>query len=653
MLGAPNVFFSWTKMPADEQHMHVPAGLMFTPLAPLDEPAIYEPPMRCGGCGACLCPGSGHSDDFKFWRCQFCNQMTPIQSMTGFAHASSNATAEYALEEVVEDRPLFVFVVDQCGDRARFAKMRDAVEAAMALMPTGADVGLITFCATTRVHDLSMPGHTLTVVVDPLAPPADIDAECVCASADVSSEIQTVLSRIEQTVPERQSLTEPKRCTGHALQTALRVIAGAKRTGAHLLLFVGGPCNHGDGKMADGLPRAWKDIHAGATTLHDDATDFYEHLAVLAIDSQTRVSVVSASQIDVGLMEMRPLVQCSGGVALMGVRFDDPALRGSLRALLEREFASGGRMVVQCTPNWRVEDALGPIARIDDDGTWLLNALDRTTTLALYLDVLPESGDSAMLQIVLKYVRHDGRRMVRVTTVRVPLAAARPGAPDLDPATALALIARRAVFKIRREPRVEVVHWLDKTLIGAWRAMNAPNEPYALLLAQGVYFLRRGRLMQDFGFSPDQTTYAHMHLMRETAAETVRMNSPMLELFLEDGTRNQTAPSAAALHVECARLFDDYFNVHVVCSPHTPTGGPAAGAALRAAHAIAAARFPVPELRLCSDGDSEARHMLAGITPSPLVGHALSEVGLFTEDATFEGFLEQLHSIACDPAQKI
>lgn len=628
--------------------MLIPAGLTFTPLAPLGDPPILEPPMRCAGCGACLCPAAASSDDLKFWRCPFCNQMTPVVSMTGFAHARSNATAEYALEEVVEGRPLFVLVVDQSGSRARFGVLRDAVTAALALLPDDSDVGFITFCSTTRVHDLSVPGHTLTFAIDPLAARDGIEGEWMCVTKDVSDEIQAILARIDGTLPEIS--TGAKRCTGHALQTALALVSASKRTGAHILLFTGGPCTHGEGKIAEGIPRTWKDIRDGKKELSDEAAAFYEQLAVDAIDAQARVSVIAGAQMDVGLYEMRPLVQCTGGMALMDVRFDAPALRASLRELLTREWARAGRMVVQCTPNWTVEDALGPIARICPDGTWLLNAFDCSTTLALYLDVLPDAGDTAMMQIVLEYTRHDGRRMVRVTTVRAPLASTPPTADELDLGVALTLLSRRAVFKFRREPPIEVLRWVDKTLIAAWIAMGSPSAHTALLLAQGVYFFRRGRLMKEFGFSPDQTAYAHMHLMRETSAESARMHLPLLDLFDDSGTRTPLAPSSSALSVDGARLFDDYFHVRVVCSSGTPPSGPAAMAALDAARAIAKARFPVPDVLLCADGDSEARYLLAGVTPSTIAGHQPADVGILSDEVSFEYFLEYLNS-TCAPAQ--
>ena len=110
--------------------------------------------------------------------------------------------------------------------------------------------------------------------------------------------------------------------------------------GARVVVFCGGPSVGGQGAIADASLRKTIRSHGDIDSKAEAgsrrrAVHFYDGLAQRAVARGTAIDLVCASLEDVGLFEMRPCVQRTGGAALVSETFGASELLASLEVLLK------------------------------------------------------------------------------------------------------------------------------------------------------------------------------------------------------------------------------------------------------------------------------------------------------------------------------
>lgn len=227
------------------------------------------------------------------------------------------------------------------------------------------------------------------------------------------------------------------RCTGCALSVATSLLDLAlPRSGARVMMFVGGPCTSGPGAIVSRLKtedmRSHADISRNAEPLHKPACEFYASLAkrnhpaagkgkgsstqAAANASATSchvVDVFACSLDQVGILEMGELVEATGGHMLLGDSFGQSVFKETLRRVFrtyepdipedggKMQMAFGATLEVLTSREFKVSGAIGPVTSLGKKGpnvsdmevgrggtsAWSLGGIDQSTTVALYFDI--------------------------------------------------------------------------------------------------------------------------------------------------------------------------------------------------------------------------------------------------------------------------
>jgi protein transport protein SEC23 len=383
--------------------------------------------------------------------------------------------------------------------------------------------------------------------------------------------------------------------------------------------------------------RSHADLAKKAEPLHQPACDYYAKLANPAavaadpkqkkknaapVQTQTTsyhvVDVFACSLDQVGLLEMRELVEATGGLTVLGDSFGQSVFKESLRRIFTREpedspeagqlaMAFGASLEVMTSREFKISGAIGPVTSLHKPGpsvsdlevgkggttAWSLGGLDPGTTIAIYFDIsnpgntpLPE-GKRRYIQFLTKYQHSNGRTRIRATTMCGPWhnpPAVGDGQPSnagmthspvrmsFDQEAAAVLSARMAVFQTETDEIGDVLRWVDRSLIrlcSKFADYNADQPetfrlpPEFALYPQFMFHLRRSQFLQLFNSSPDEAAYYRYALIRENATNSLVMIQPTLLSYSFNGP-----PQAALLDSESVRpdtilLLDTFFHVVV------------------------------------------------------------------------------------------
>eukprot|EP00201_Polytomella_parva_P012344 CAMPEP_0175072354 /NCGR_PEP_ID=MMETSP0052_2-20121109/19855_1 /TAXON_ID=51329 ORGANISM="Polytomella parva, Strain SAG 63-3" /NCGR_SAMPLE_ID=MMETSP0052_2 /ASSEMBLY_ACC=CAM_ASM_000194 /LENGTH=701 /DNA_ID=CAMNT_0016339833 /DNA_START=323 /DNA_END=2424 /DNA_ORIENTATION=+ len=283
----------------------------------------------------------------------------------------SYCTIEYSVNRSVTSLPsVYFFVVDVSVSEDELSACKSAILQSIQNLPDGSRVGLITFGTHVQVYELrftecsksyvlkgnkeytshqiiSQLGLTQTPMagrpggaagssrIDPAA-----GGRFIMPLNECEFIFQTLLEDLTRDTYPVVSSQRPARCTGTALQVAAALMGAALPSGscsAHALLFVGGPCTEGQGKVVsrDLMEeiRSHKDLAKDGAVHFRKAKKFYDTLAVEFINHGHALDVLACSLDQVGFAEMKEMVQGTGGLAVQTDTFHNKVFRESLQRI--------------------------------------------------------------------------------------------------------------------------------------------------------------------------------------------------------------------------------------------------------------------------------------------------------------------------------
>jgi hypothetical protein len=282
--------------------------------------------------------------------------------------------------------------------------------------------------------------------------PGSIAARAAAAAAAEADEAKETEAAVGQ--PGKRA----GRCTGSAMAAAVSLLASCQPDGAaRLVTFCGGPSVGGSGAIVEAdtvsAVRSHTELQAGSARAREAAAH-YDRVAREAAARGHGVDVVAASLEETGLYEMRALVQRTGGVALQAESFEDETILRSLERLhgvsgpADAALGFGAKMELiagrDCAAVQHVGGgAAGADGAAGEGGaemvvqecggarsfSWEGGCLSPHTCIGLTLTPAKPGGgaadmaamrDSQLLQLSAKYTTAGGRRVQRVTTLRLP-----------------------------------------------------------------------------------------------------------------------------------------------------------------------------------------------------------------------------------------
>jgi protein transport protein SEC23 len=730
----------WPSTKVDAVKIIVPVGCLYTPMKATENLQLVEyDPVPCRGrdCGAMLNPHCMIDFHQKIWTCPFCGQRNAFPPHYAEHISETNmpaellpmcSTIEYILPQSSCNPPVFLIVLDIALIEEELEQVKDSLQQSLAMMPQDALVGFITFGMMCFVHELSattMPKayafrgqkeYTAQMVAQQLgfagrsgggmAPPSA--ARFLSPVSECEFTLNSMLDDLARDAWPVGPQRRPPRCTGAALSIAIGLLEVTyAQSSARIMLITGGPCNVGPGMVVgeelSETIRSHLDLTKASTNARytKNALKYYASLASRVVAAGFAVDIYACSLDQVGLHEMKVVVDKSGGYLVMGDSFSTHVFKDSFRNVFNVDEAGylmlGFRAEIEvftsreskCTGAIGGLSSLGkksPAVSTETEvgvgGTckWIVGSMDKTTTIAFYFEPqsqAPMQGRQNFIQWQTTYLHPSGRKRLRVTTVanRYTDANMTDMGSGFDQEAAAVITARYAVAKTENEDPLDVLRWVDRSLIRLMSkfADYRKDEPQSFTLSQEfcifpqfMYHLRRSNFLQTFNASPDETAFYRTLIVRVDTMNTLVMIQPaLLQYTFESGQGNPVQLDANSLKPNVILLMDTFFHV-VIWRGETIQAWHDAGyqdqeeyanfkmllqAPAEDAKQILQSRFPVPKFIQTNAGGSQARFLTSKVNPSSTHTNTGFESGgggsiVITDDVSLKVFMEHLVRLA-------
>eukprot|EP01114_Cavostelium_apophysatum_P003750 TRINITY_DN1387_c0_g2_i2.p1 TRINITY_DN1387_c0_g2~~TRINITY_DN1387_c0_g2_i2.p1 ORF type:complete len:752 (+),score=199.83 TRINITY_DN1387_c0_g2_i2:97-2352(+) len=528
------VRLSWNVWPSnkvDSAKMVIPLGCAYTPLKP-DMPFLYYEPVRCrgGNCTAILNPQVSTDFRSKIWVCPLClgrNQFPPNYTDINENNLPAELIAQYSTVEYLLTRaqqhnpPVFLFLIDTCLMEDELQELKNALVAALSLLPENSLLGLITFGKTVQVYELGFEELPKSYVFNGAKDYTSQQIQTMLAIgkqmnrgmaqqprtnrflmplSEAEFTVTNILEELQRDPYPVKNDKRPLRATGVALSVAVGLLENTvPDSGARVMLFTGGPCTVGPGMVvSEDLKepiRSHTDLMRDNCKHTKKAIKHFEGVAKRAVTSGHVIDVFACALDQPGFYEMQDLVKKTGGLVVLADSFETPMFKQSFVRMFTRDEKGALPMGFNATiealtsKELKVCGAIGHVAslgkkspnvaetEIGFGGTsaWKMCGLDPIQTVALFFEPANQQaqpiapGSKGIIQLQTTYQNAAGQRVLRVTTIARTMADMATGqqaiAEGFDQEASAVLMARIAVYKTENEELFDILPWLDKMLI--------------------------------------------------------------------------------------------------------------------------------------------------------------------------------------------
>ncbi|KAG2499921.1 hypothetical protein HYH03_002208 [Edaphochlamys debaryana] len=744
----------WPNSKLEATKCVIPFASIYSPNKRLPTmPVLSYEPIPCKQCSAILNPYARVDFYSKVWICPFCHSRNHFPAhYQGISDTNMPAelypnycTIEYTLPRTVAPHPpAYVFLIDTCVSEDELGACKTAIMQAIQTLPEYAYVGLVTFGTHVHVYELGFTEcskcyvfrgskeYTSQQIVEQLGVRGGAGAagrqagpaggpqggqqsgptrKFLMPLGECEFTLTTALEELQKDSYPVIATHRPARCTGTAMQVAASLLGASVPIGscaARILLFVGGPCTEGQGKVVNRELteeiRSHKDLAKDGAPHYRKAKKFYDGLAQELVAHGHALDIFACALDQVGVAEMKDVVLCSGGLTVQTDTYHNVVFRDSLKRLFARDgeegflgLSSNATFEVIPSRDIKVAGLLGCAARVEKKSphvadvevglggttTWKLCSLDSETSVALLYEITAsanrDAGDAQanaqfFLQFITRYLHWTGELRCRVTTVtRRWIDGSQIGEviTGFDQEAAAVLMARLATHKMETEEDFDATRWLDRALIrlaqrfGDYRKDDPQSfnlRPELSFYPQFMFNLRRSQFVQVFGNSPDETAYYRMALFRVAVPDAMVMIQPQLTAYHFNGPPEPVLLDVSSILPERVLLLDAYFYVVVFhgttiaqwrkaeyhLQPEHVAFAQVLAAPQAEAKEIVRRRFPVPKIVDCDHNGSQARFLLVKLNPSSTYTSAtpMSAEVINTDDVSLATFTEHLKRLA-------
>lgn len=725
------VRFNWNTFPVTRQeseNMASPVGCLYTPLlAREDLPIANYDPQSCRKCRSFMNVFSQIDMNNKIWSCPICynrNQLPPQYHNISADNVPIELLPQSSSIEYILNRsqppppPTFIYVIDLCQDYEDLESLKTTLIDSLDLHPPGCLFGLITFDSVVNVHDLGFRSISKKYVFSgkrelkshQVQEQLGIKNNGIVAwnqqitSTSGNSTINKFLLPLanddskEQIVKLINSLETSKwtikpghralRVTGSALNIAACLVEGSyAQCAAKITLFAAGACTFGPGQIVgtelkEPL-RSHSDVEKGSAKHYKEAVKLYKKLSIKAIgankDSNDKffdnsststfsVDIFAGCYDQVGIYEMRPLSNKTGGVLVVTDSFQTSIFKNSFLATFNKDEEGyplvyfDSKLEVFTSQKLKVAGVIGHCQSMKTDGEnvsdvqvgdglsnqWKMSSISPKHTYAVFFDVQTVGSSEqrngfvpeVFIQFQTTYRHTDGTYRARVTTLNRLTSNKGELANSFDQEAAAVLYARLVVYKLENGGEYsDLLRWIDKSLVKLCSAFGdyTKNDASSFrlshkfsLLPQFIYHLRRSQFLQVFNCSPDETAFYHHTLLRVDVRDSLVMIQPTLVRFKADGSEPEPVLlDSASLTQDSVLLLDAFFYTVIYfgnvaaewrdanySKEDYPGIYQMIDGAKEEAALLIADRFPLPRYVTCDEGKSQARFLYSKLNPS-------------------------------------
>ncbi|KAI8058711.1 protein transporter SEC23 [Gilbertella persicaria] len=720
--------FSWNAWPSSRTEATkavVPIACLYTPLKEredfIESPIWYEPVTCKAPCRAILNPYCQIDVRGKLWICPFClqrNALPPHYKDISNTNLPAEllpkyTTIEYNLNRVAQIPPIFLFIVDTCLEEEDLKALKESLIVSLSLLPEYAWVGLITFgtmsfvfrgtkeYAAKQIQEMLGLTNNLARPVPgqhpnrPGQPPQMTMAanRFLLPVKDCEFVLTSILENLQRDPWPVADDKRPERCTGVAMSVAVGLLETTfPNTGARMMLFSGGAASEGPGMVVSNELRepirSHHDIEKESAKHYKKATKFYDALAKRAAQNGHTIDIFAGCLDQIGLLEMRSMVNSTGGFMILADSFNTAIFKQSFQRIFQKDsqghlqMGFNATMDVQTTRELKVCGLIGHAVSankktayvgeteigIGNTSAWKMCSLNHETTNA--------PGSRGLIQFVTHYQHSSGQFRLRVTTVARNFAEGQSPeiANSFDQETSAVLMSRIAVFKGEIDDGPDVLRWLDRMLIRLCQrfADYRKDDPHSFRLSENfsiypqfMFHLRRSQFLQVFNNSPDETAFYRHTLNRENVDSSLIMIQPTLTSYSFDSAPQPVLLDSVSIKADAILLLDTFFHI-LIFHGSTVAQWREAGyqdqegyenfkqlleAPVLDAQDLLMERFPVPRYIVCDQGGSQARFLLSKLNPSTThtSGSPYSATDgavVLTDDVSLQVFMAHLKKLA-------
>jgi protein transport protein SEC23 len=741
--------FVWNILPnsrTDMTKIIIPLGFHYTPLVKNENiPLLEYEPLRCRNCNSVISPLFPFSVRAKKWECPFCNiQINFPKTYSDFMTDENlpaellpeNSTVEYKLNKKESNFPVFFFLIDTSVEEDELNELKESIQLTINSLPENCKVGIITFGKIVNVieignsemaisyalngekkydieeikellgltvrntNDLNSKNFTNSILVSENKRP-----KFIMPVGEVSFAINSFLDDLQRDnwhkIPEHREANS----VGLAILTAIGILECiARNDPSRILVFLGGPGTVGEGKIVGRelkeTIRNFVDFEKGNnnTKYYKNAKNFYDNLSIKLSLNGIILDLFSCCLNQVGLYEMKNLVNNSGGYMIFTDSFSTMIFKDSLKKIFELDENENlkmnfkGKIDFNCTKNFKISGAIGHLHSIETKDqivseivigegktkSWLLGGIDDSSTYTFILDINDENKHykNLIVQLLTTYIAGDLTTRLRVTTFSQKVIDLNVQNLDLigngfDQEAAAVLITRMGIVKnYEGEDSREVLKWIDKILIRLMTkfAKFMKGNPNSFKLSdnfnyfpQFMFYLRRSSFIQYFNESPDENTYYKTLIMYETVSNCTIMIQPLLfEYTPENPQANPVFLDLNSMKNDVVLLLDTFFYVVVwhgidvvkwreenyQDNPEYENIKMMLEEPQEYAQNIVMERLPTPRFVSCDSGSGQERLIKCIVNPNTDSNNNVRENGFFSDDVNLKVFMDYLKKLA-------
>ena len=627
---------SWNVLPSnpiDLKRYIIPCGIHYTPLKPVDNLQLLEyEPIQCKACRSTLAPSYQVDFRSKAWVCPFCDKknLFPKEYADYISEVNlpaellpESTTIEYKLNRKPVNPPVFMFIIDTAIEESELQELKETIQNVLSSIPSESKIGIVLFGKMCSLVELAFTECPKMFIFkgDKEYKPGEIAEQLnlhnnnktnnTNTNSNIAGKFLVPLKDCEFTInsflddlfpdPFPQETAQRKQnCCGLALNVAISLLEAVHNgEPSRIMLFSGGPCNIGMGKIVDvkltETIRNYLDFdnHNPNINHFKKAIAYYESLADRAFKANQIVDIFSCCLNQIGLLEMKFLVEKTGGLMLLTDSFSTFPFKDTFNKLFavdddgNLKMSFGGKCEMFVTQPLLIQGAFGHMVSLNQNTlnmvsktkigegntrSWNLGGIDSTSSYCFMLDVNANPPKQALnlryatIQFVTTYISGDLTTRMRVTTIRRKLS------PDcqsnkyevsqsFDQEASTVLLAKHAINMSLSMDRIEVLRYIDRSLIHLCSRFAEYTKDQVntfkltkefMFFPQFVFYLRRSYVLQNFNASPDEITHFKTSLLRENVVNCMTMIQPSLYAYSPE------QPEAVPVFLEIENMKSDW-----------------------------------------------------------------------------------------------
>ncbi|CDK29340.1 unnamed protein product [Kuraishia capsulata CBS 1993] len=498
--------------------------------------------------------------------------------------------------------------------------------------------------------------------------------------------------------------SRPERCTGAAITVAQGILESCfPKSGGHILVFTGGACTHGPGKIVGTALkepiRSHHDIGNDSAKYYKKAKAYYDTLAKRAASNGHTLDFFIGSYDQVGMSEMEALPHMTGGSVILSDSFSTAIFKQSLQRFfvkspgIELDFALNATLEVKVSKELKVLGLVGHATSLNtknasvgdrEVGTgattaWKLCSAASNSSYAIYFDMANTNSQTSAhtplcyIQYIMHYQHADGTMRLNVTTVsRAMMQLGQQVSESFDQEAAAVIVAREAVSRILKDDSFDAVMWLDKTLVelctkfGDYRKADPSSfrlSTHLSLFPQFMFHLRRSPFVQVFNNSPDESAYIRHVFLTEQVSNTLVMIQPTLTSYSLDRDPEPVLLDSVSIKPDCILLLDTFFHILIYHGSQIADWRRLGyherddyeyfmeflELPRQEAAEILVDRFPLPRFIDTEEGGSQARFLYSKLNPTTSyktdAAKAATNAGavILTDDVSLQDFMKYVN----------